>query len=77
MQKSFCGAYDLSGLIARIQAVKDINALRLNIPRYVDTFAEEEEIDVVAVQREIDQLEGELVEVRGKMKKYLEALGVK
>ena len=44
MQKSFCGAYDLSGLIARIQAVKDINALRLNIPRYVDTFEEEEEM---------------------------------
>lgn len=51
------------------------NDFNLNIPRYVDTFEEEEEIDVVAVQKEIDQLEGELVEVRGKMKKYLEELG--
>ncbi|MBE7445717.1 MAG: N-6 DNA methylase [Planctomycetia bacterium] len=53
------------------------NDFNLNIPRYVDTFEEEEEIDVIAVQKEIDQLEGELVEVRGKMKKYLEDLRVK
>jgi hypothetical protein len=31
---------------------------------------------VAAVQKEIDQLEGELVEVRAKMKKYLKELGV-
>lgn len=53
------------------------NDFNLNIPRYVDTFEEEEKIDVIAVQKEIDQLEGELVEVRGKMKKYLEDLRVK
>jgi type I restriction enzyme M protein len=33
----------------------------------VDTFEEEEEIDIDAVQREIDALEKELVEVRAKM----------
>jgi type I restriction enzyme M protein len=43
------------------------NDFNLNIPRYVDTFEEEEEIDIDAVQREIDQLEAELVEVRAKM----------
>lgn len=53
------------------------NDFNLNIPRYVDTFEEEEKIDVIAVQKEIDRLEGELVEVRGKMKKYLEDLRVK
>ncbi|MBR4877428.1 MAG: N-6 DNA methylase, partial [Rhodocyclaceae bacterium] len=29
------------------------NDFNLNIPRYVDTFEEEEEIDVAAVEREI------------------------
>jgi type I restriction enzyme M protein len=50
---------------------KDFN---LNIPRYVDTFEEEEEIDIMAVQKEIDQIEGELVAVRVKMAVYLEEL---
>ena len=52
------------------------NDFNLNIPRYVDTFEEEEEIDIEAVQKEIEQLEGELVEVRVKMKQCLEELGV-
>ena len=36
------------------------NEFNLNIPRYVDTFEEEEEIDVAAVEQEIERLEGEL-----------------
>ena len=52
------------------------NDFNLNIPRYVDTFEEEEEIDIAAVQQDIERLEGELVEVRAKMKRYLEELGV-
>ncbi|MGE0756801.1 MAG: type I restriction-modification system subunit M [Pirellulaceae bacterium] len=48
----------------------------LNIPRYVDTFEEEEEIDIVATQREIARLEGELTQVRAKMDKTLKELGV-
>ena len=43
------------------------NDFNLNIPRYVDTFEEEEDIDIEAVQKEIDRLETELTEVRGKM----------
>lgn len=43
------------------------NDFNLNIPRYVDTFEEEEEIDIDAVQREIDDLERELVVVKAKM----------
>ena len=43
------------------------NDFNLNIPRYVDTFEEEEEIDIDAVQREIDQLEKELSRVRTEM----------
>lgn len=52
------------------------NDYNLNIPRYVDTFEEEEEIDVAAVQREIDQLETELAAVRKQMRAHLKALGV-
>ena len=50
------------------------NDFNLNIPRYVDTFEEEEEIDIDAVQREIDQLEKELSKVRAKMAKKMKAI---
>ena len=52
------------------------NDYNLNIPRYVDTFEPEEEIDVAALQQEIEQIETELVEVRGRMRGYLKELGV-
>jgi type I restriction enzyme M protein len=51
------------------------NDYNLNIPRYVDTFEEETEIDIPAVQQEIDKLEKELAEVQDKMKAYLKELG--
>ena len=51
------------------------NDYNLNIPRYVDTFEEEAEIDIPAVQKEIDALEAELAEVQAKMKGYLKELG--
>ncbi|MBU2622563.1 MAG: type I restriction-modification system subunit M [Proteobacteria bacterium] len=52
--------------VATFEEIKE-NDFNLNISRYVDTFEEEEEIDIDAVQQEIDQLETELVEVRAKM----------
>jgi type I restriction enzyme M protein len=52
------------------------NDFNLNIPRYVDTFEAEEEIDVVALQRDINRIELELAEVRVKMAGYLRELGV-
>jgi type I restriction enzyme M protein len=51
------------------------NEYNLNIPRYVDTFEEEEEVDIPAVQNEIEQLEQELAEVRSEMDEYLKELG--
>lgn len=53
------------------------NDFNLNIPRYVDTFEEEEEIDIAQLQQEIEGLESELTEVRQKMAGYLKELGVK
>jgi type I restriction enzyme M protein len=51
------------------------NDYNLNIPRYVDTFEEEEEIDIQVVQQEIDDLERELSEVQDTMKGFLKELG--
>ncbi len=50
---------------------KDFN---LNIPRYVDTFEPEAEIDVALVQKEIDAIEAELADVRQRMAKHLKEL---
>lgn len=61
--------------VASLQEIAE-NDFNLNIPRYVDTFEEEEEIDVAAVEQEIERLEGELAEVRLRMKQYLKELGV-
>ena len=47
------------------------NDFNLNIPRYVDTFEEEPEIDIQVVQKDIDTLEAELVDVRAKMANLL------
>ena len=52
--------------LASFEELKE-NDFNLNIPRYVDTFEEEAEIDIEAVQKEIDTLESELAVVRGKM----------
>lgn len=50
------------------------NEYNLNIPRYVDTFEEEEEVDIFKVQKEIDKLEDELKVVQKEMDKYLKEL---
>lgn len=50
------------------------NDFNLNIPRYVDTFEEEEEIDLRAVSDEIAKTEKELATVEAEMKKVLDEL---
>jgi type I restriction enzyme M protein len=52
------------------------NDFNLNIPRYVDTFEEEAEIDLGAVKQEIASLESQLTAVRAKMDSYLKELGL-
>ena len=61
---------------ASFEEIKE-NDFNLNIPRYVDTFEEEEEIDIVEVQKEIETLETELADVRKEMDGYLKELGFK
>jgi type I restriction enzyme M protein len=62
---------DKYAYVADFQEIKE-NDFNLNIPRYVDTFEEEEKIDIDAVQEEIDELEEELAAVRLKMAEKLE-----
>lgn len=52
------------------------NEYNLNIARYVDTFEAEQEIDVMALQTEINTIEVELAEVRRRMAAYLKELGI-
>ncbi len=65
---------DKYAYVADVDEIKE-NDFNLNIPRYVDTFEEEEEIDIRVVQTEIDELDGELAEVQGQMQGYLKELG--
>lgn len=51
------------------------NGYNLNIPRYVDTFEAEEEVDIAAIQADIERLEAELSQTRQQMDRYLKELG--
>ncbi len=52
------------------------NEFNLNISRYIDTFEQEKEIDLVAVQREIVDLETKLASVRAAISESLKELGL-
>lgn len=52
------------------------NDYNLNIPRYVDTFEEEAEVDLSAVKSDIAKLESELSDVQKQMDAYLKELGL-
>ena len=52
------------------------NDYNLNIPRYVDTFEEEEPVDIEAVQAEIAATEQEIAAVQAKMDAFLKELGL-
>jgi type I restriction enzyme M protein len=66
---------DKYAYVADFDEIKE-NDFNLNIPRYVDTFEEEEEIDIRAVQKEIDELDAELAQVQEQMQGYLKELGL-
>ena len=52
------------------------NDYNLNIPRYVDTFEEEELVDIDEVKRNIAGIEKELAKVQSQMAKYMKELGL-
>ena len=53
------------------------NDYNLNIPRYVDTFEEEEEIDLDGVVSKIEKLSAEEKEVDNIIKDFCNELGIK
>tara|TARA_B100000700_G_scaffold281298_1_gene331862 strand:- start:6238 stop:7785 length:1548 start_codon:yes stop_codon:yes gene_type:complete len=65
---------DKYSYLATLEEIQE-NDYNLNIPRYVDTFEEEEEIDLMAVRAERQKLKAELDELESQMEKYLEELG--
>ena len=66
---------DKYSYVATIEEIKE-NDYNLNIPRYVDTFEEEEPVDMDEVKKNIAEIEKELKEVKIQMNKYLEELGL-
>ncbi|KGA65918.1 type I restriction-modification system subunit M [Yersinia pseudotuberculosis] len=74
--KTYCEGdnVDKYAYLASKQEIRD-NDYNLNISRYVDTFEEEQEIDLIAVRAERRQLQSQLAELELEMAKYLEELG--
>ena len=60
---------------ATMQEIID-NDYNLNIPRYVDTFEEEEPIDIHAVMSEIKALEAKRADLDKQIEVYLKELGI-
>ena len=52
------------------------NDYNLNIPRYVDTFEEEEAIDLEVVSKRLKQIDEEIAEIDVELAKYFKELGV-
>jgi len=65
---------DKYAYLASLDEIKE-NDFNLNIPRYVDTFEEEEEIDLMAVLKEREQLKAQLAGLEVEMAGYLKELG--
>ena len=52
------------------------NGFNLNIPRYVDTFEPEEEIDLNAVAAEIRNIQTEIKGIDAQLKPFFDELGL-
>ncbi|MGP5221086.1 type I restriction-modification system subunit M [Psychrobacter celer] len=65
---------DKYAYVASLDEIKE-NDFNLNIPRYVDTFEPEAEIDLVAVREERLALKSELASLESEMEHYLKELG--
>lgn len=65
---------DKYAYLATLEEIQE-NDYNLNIPRYVDTFEEEEEIDLMAVRAEREQLKLQLTQLEQQMSVYLKELG--
>ena len=66
---------DKYSYVATIEEIKE-NDYNLNIPRYVDTFEEEEPIDLQAVSEKIASIDKEIARLDDELAVYLRELGL-
>lgn len=62
--------------VASIEEIAEEHDYNLNIPRYVDTFEEEEPVDLKAVTGELKQLDKDMAEVDQAIAAYCQELGI-
>ncbi len=68
-------AADKYAYLAELAEIAE-NDYNLNIPRYVDTYEPEPEVDLAAVAEEIGDLDRRLAEVEARLQGYLRELGL-
>jgi len=61
--------------LAKLDEIAE-NDYNLNIPRYVDTFEEEEPIDLEQVVSEMKKIDAESEELDKKIKEFTDELGI-
>lgn len=61
--------------VASLEEIKE-NEFNLNIPRYVDTFEEEQVIDLAEVSKLLEQDKQEIAELEAKINEQLKILGI-
>ncbi|MBN2634759.1 MAG: type I restriction-modification system subunit M [Prolixibacteraceae bacterium] len=66
---------DKYSYVATLDEIKE-NDYNLNIPRYVDTFEEEEPIDLEQVSKELKTIDLELASANSSIKSYCNELGI-
>ena len=66
---------DKYSYVAGLDEVEE-NDYNLNIPRYVDTFEEEEPVDLDTVSEELKQIETELDDVDSEIANYCDQLEI-
>jgi type I restriction enzyme M protein len=66
---------DKYAYVATLEEVEE-NDYNLNIPRYVDTFEEEEPVDLEAISQELKQLNQDIKEVDQEIESYCQELNL-
>lgn len=66
---------DKYAYVATLDEIRE-NDYNLNIPRYVDTFEEEEPIDVNEVKAKIQKLDDEIIDIDKRLEVFLKELGM-
>ena len=70
-----CQSQSSPSSVAEMSEIEE-NGYNRNIPRYVDTFEPEEEIDLNEVAGEIRKLQAEIREIDAQLKPYFDELGL-